>query len=225
MPRVTKRTKANAELKPVSPLPLAEAVQAVKKFKGPKFDQTVEVCMHLGIDPRQADQIVRGAVALPKGVGSTKRVIAFCPDEHVAECLEAGAVKAGGEALVDEVQKGFMDFDVAVATPDMMRIVSKLGRVLGPRGLMPSPKGGTVTKDIAQAVTEYAAGKVEYRNDDGGNIHAVVGKMSFPPEDLAENIDFFISTIEKARPAAAKGQYIKKISISGTMTPSVIVAR
>jgi large subunit ribosomal protein L1 len=225
MPLNSKRRKENEKIRPEDPLPLNEAVETVKKFKAPKFDQTVEVCMHLGIDPRQADQIIRGAVALPKGVGSTKRVIAFCPDEHVQECLDAGAVKAGGEELVDEVSKGFMDFDVAVATPDMMRVVSKLGRVLGPRGLMPSPKSGTVTKDIATAVQEYSAGKVEYRNDDGGNVHAVVGKMSFPPADLAENIDFFISTIEKSRPAATKGQYIKKITISGTMTPSVIVAR
>lgn len=225
MARMNKRTKENEALKPEGALPLNEAVEVMKKFKGPKFDQTVEVCLHLGIDPRQADQIIRGAVALPKGVGSTKRVLAFCPDEHVSDCLEAGAVKAGGEELVDEVSKGFMDFDVAVATPDMMRVVSKLGRVLGPRGLMPSPKSGTVTKDIAQAVTEYAAGKVEYRNDDGGNIHAVVGKMSFAAADLEENIDFFIGTIEKARPAAAKGQYVKKITISGTMTPSVMIAR
>jgi large subunit ribosomal protein L1 len=225
MPRVNKRTKENLAAQPVDALPLDEAVEAVKKYKGPKFDQTVEVCLHLGIDPRQADQIIRGAVALPKGVGKTKRVLAFCPEEHVSDCLEAGAVKAGGEELVEEVAKGFMDFDVAVATPDMMRVVSKLGRVLGPRGLMPSPKSGTVTKDIAQGVTEYAAGKVEYRNDDGGNIHAVVGKMSFAAADLAENIDFFISTIEKARPAAAKGQYVKKITISGTMTPSVMIAR
>ncbi len=225
MPRINKRTKENLAAQPLEALPLEEAVEAVKKYKGPKFDQTVEVCLHLGIDPRQADQIIRGAVALPKGVGKTKRVLAFCTEEHVSDCLEAGAVKAGGEELVEEVAKGFMDFDVAVATPDMMRVVSKLGRVLGPRGLMPSPKSGTVTKDIAQGVTEYAAGKVEYRNDDGGNIHAVVGKMSFAAADLAENIDFFISTIEKARPAAAKGQYVKKITISGTMTPSVMIAR
>lgn len=223
MAKLTKRAKENLKLIPDHPLPLDDAIPTVKKFKGPKFDQTVEICLHLGIDPRQADQIIRGSVALPKGVGKTKRVIAFCPDEHVQECLDAGAIKAGGEELVNEVQKGFMDFDVAVATPDMMRVVSKLGRVLGPRGMMPSPKSGTVTKDIAQAVKDYAAGKIEYRNDDGGNIHAVVGKMSFPDNDLKENISFFIDTIEKARPSATKGQYVKKITVSGTMTPAVVI--
>lgn len=225
MPKMSKRSKKNAELLPEGPLTLENAVATVKKFDGPKFDQTVELCMHLGIDPRQADQIIRGSVALPKGIGKTKRVLAFCTDDKVEECLEAGAVKAGGEDLVDEVQKGFMDFDVAVATPDMMRVVSRLGRVLGPRGMMPSPKSGTVTPDVANAVTEYAAGKVEYRNDDGGNVHAIVGKMSFPEADLIENADFFISQIEKARPAAAKGQYVKKITISGTMTPAVVIER
>lgn len=225
MPRETKRTANNIKLIPDAPQPIEQAVATLKKYEGPKFDQTVELCMHLGIDPRQADQIIRGSIALPKGVGKTKRVIAFCTDDLIEDCLEAGAVKAGGDELVNEIQKGFMDFDVAVAAPDMMRSVSKLGRVLGPRGLMPSPKSGTVAKDVTGAVKEYVAGKIEYRNDDGGNIHAVVGKMSFPDADLIENMNFFIETIEKVRPAATKGQYVKKITISGTMTPAVILDR
>lgn len=224
MPRLTKRTKANTELLPKSPVPVGEAVTTLKKFKTAKFDETVDICMHLGIDPTHADQLVRGSIALPKGSGKTKRVIAFCGPDAVAEAKEAGAIEAGGEELVEKVSGGWMDFDVAIATPDMMRVVSKLGRVLGPRGLMPSPKAGTVTPDVASAVTEYAAGKVNYRNDKGGNVHAPVGRMSFSEADLAENIEFFINMIDKARPSAAKGQYIKKITISGTMTPGVRIA-
>ncbi|MBL1217912.1 MAG: 50S ribosomal protein L1 [Planctomycetes bacterium] len=223
MARLNKRQKTNEELRPEAPLPLPEAVSVLKKYTGPKFDQTVEVCMHLGIDPTHADQLVRGSIALPKGLGKTKRVVAFCGPDDVEPCKQAGAIEAGGDDLIEKISGGWMDFDVAVATPDMMRGVSKLGRVLGPRGLMPSPKAGTVTKDIAPAVTEYAAGKVEYRNDKGGNIHVPVGRMSFSEADLVENIEFFINVIEKAKPASTKGQYIKKIAISGTMTPGVLV--
>jgi len=219
--RLARRVRDNNEQRPQEPLPVPEAVAALKKFKAPKFDQTVECCLHLGIDPKQADQAVRGSVALPKGIGKSKRVVAFCQGDAVNEALEAGAVRAGGEDLVAAIEQGFMDFDVAVASPDMMRVVSRLGRVLGPKGLMPSPKAGTVTPKVAQAVTEYAAGKVEYRNDKGGNIHAPVGKMSFPEADLEENIEAFITTIEKAKPTGAKGQFIKSITISGTMTPGV----
>jgi len=223
--KTTKRRKANLALVPEQPLPLNEAVSTLKKFSGPKFDQAVEVCLHLGIDPTHADQLVRGSIALPKGIGKSKRVIAFCTDDHVAAAKEAGAIEAGGEELVKKISdEGWMDFDVAVATPDMMRVVSRLGRVLGPRGLMPSPKAGTVTPDVATAVREYSAGKVEYRNDKGGNVHAPVGRMSFPEEDLVENIRFFIGTIEKAKPAAAKGTYMKSVTVSGTMTPGVPVA-
>lgn len=203
--------------------PLEEAVDRVKNFSPAKFDQTVELSMHLGIDSRHADQIVRGSVSLPHGIGSTKRVIAFCPSEKVSEAKDAGAIEAGGEELVKKVEDGWMDFDVAVASPDMMKIVSKLGRTLGPRGLMPSPKAGTVTPEVGNAVREYAAGKVEYRNDKGGNVHAIVGKMSFPKDQLIENASFFIKTIEKQRPSSAKGHYIKKVSLSGTMTPGVTV--
>lgn len=221
--RRARRVRENEQLKPKEPLPLPEAVQALKRFKGPKFDQSVELCMHLNIDPRQADQNIRGSIALPHGVGRTKRVIAFCPPDKVKEALEAGALKAGGEELVAEIEKGFMDFDVAVASPEMMRVVSKLGRVLGPRGLMPSPKAGTVTSDVATAVREYAAGKLEFRNDKGGNVHVVVGKMSFPDEKLVENAEHFIRAIEKMKPSGVKGRFIKKVVLSGTMTPGVIV--
>lgn len=223
MPHVSKRTKANASLKPKQALPANEAVAALKKFKGPKFDQTVDVCIHLGLDTKQADQNLRGSVSLPQGIGKSKRVVAFCTSDVISKAMEAGAVKAGGEDLVAEIEKGWMDFDVAVASPDMMRVISKLGRVLGPKGLMPSPKAGTVTANVPEAVKEYSAGKVEYRTDTAGNVHAVIGKMSFPEDSLRQNLEAFIQTIEKVRPATAKGTYIKKITISGTMTPSVQV--
>jgi large subunit ribosomal protein L1 len=219
--RATKRAKSNAALKIAEALEPAAAVAALKKFKGPKFDQTVNVVLHLNVDTKQADQNLRGAISLPKGIGKSKRVVAFCQSDVAPKALEAGAIKAGGEELVSEIEKGFMDFDVAVASPDMMRVVSKLGKVLGPKGLMPSPKAGTVTADIPTAVKEYSAGKVEYRTDTGGNVHAIIGKMSFPDASLAENLSHFIGVIEKIRPSTVKGQYIKSITISGAMTPGV----
>ncbi len=227
MVKLAKRGAANqqiAEKFPTDPQPITEAVKALKSFKGPKFDQTVEVCVHLGIDPRQADQQLRGSISMPKGVGRTARVICFCNEDLAKLAVEAGAVEAGGAELIEKIQGGWMDFQIAVAAPDMMKLVSKLGRLLGPKGLMPSPKAGTVTPDVATAVKEYSTGKLEYRNDDGGNIHCVVGKMSFPDEDIIENFTFFMATIEKIRPASTKGQYIKKCVISGTMTPGVHVA-
>lgn len=221
--RINKRQKANLELKPKEAVEVPAAIAALKKFKGPKFDQTVNVCMYLGVDPKQADQNLRGSVALPKGIGKTKRVVAFCQSDVSPKAMAAGAVKAGGEELVAEIEKGWMDFDVAIASPDMMRVVSKLGKVLGPKGLMPSPKAGTVTTNVPEAVKEYSAGKVEYRTDQFGNVHAVIGKMSFPPADLVENLEHFIKALEKARPSTAKGQYIRKITVSGAMTPGVQV--
>jgi len=221
--KISKRTKANIEIAPKEAMAPSEACAAVKKFKGTKFDQTVNVVMHLGIDPKQADQAIRGSVSLPKGIGVSKKVVAFCREDLSKAALAAGAVAAGGEELVAKIEGGWMDFDVAVATPDMMRVVSKLGKVLGPKGLMPSPKSGTVTQDVPGAVKEYSAGKVEYRNDMGGNVHAVIGKMSFPAADLTANLEHFIHTIEKSRPGTAKGQYIKKCVIAGAMTPSVQV--
>jgi len=226
MVKPSKRTAANTQIgdKNVGPQTIPDALKALKSFKGPRFDQTVEVCVHLGIDPRQADQQLRGSISMPKGVGKTARVICFCSEDAAPEAKSAGAIEAGGDDLIKKIQDGWMDFDVAVAAPDMMRTVSKLGRVLGPKGLMPSPKTGTVTKDVVTAVKEYAAGKLEYRNDDGGNVHCVLGKMSFADEDLIENFEHFMALIQKFRPASAKGQYVKKCVLSGTMTPSVQVA-
>lgn len=218
---LSRRARDNAALKPAQPLPVEEAVAAIKKFKAPKFDQTVNVCFTLGIDTKQADQSIRGSIALPKGIGKSKRVVAFCSADKVNDALAAGAIKAGGDDLVAELEKGFLDFDVAVASPDMMRVVSKLGKVLGPKGLMPSPKAGTVTPDIVNAVREYSAGKLEYRNDKGGNVHGIIGKLSFPEAHLAENLNHFIAAMERVRPTATKGAFIKKITISGAMTPGV----
>ena len=223
MPKLSKRVKQNQTLVPKEPLDPAQAVAALKKFKAPKFDQTVDVVFHLGIDPTHAEQGIRGSVALPKGIGKTKRVVAFCREDVAREARAAGAIEAGGEELVAKIEGGWMDFDVAIASPDMMRVVSKLGKVLGPKGLMPSPKSGTVTPNVVEAVKEYAAGKVEYRNDKVGNVHAVIGKMSFPDADLVANLEHFIRTIEKARPSTTKGIFIKKVSISGTMTTGVQV--
>ncbi len=222
--RLTKRTKANQELIPAEPLPMGEAIAALRKFKAPKFDQSVEVAMYLGIDTRQADQNLRGSVSLPNGIGKSKRVIAFCQSDVAPDALAAGAIKAGAEELVAEIAGGWMDFDVAIASPDMMRVASKLGKVLGPKGLMPSPKNGTVTPRVAEAVKEFAAGKVEFRADKAGNVHAVIGKMSFEDKSLIENLEHFVETIEKAKPSSVKGIYIKKISVSGTMTPGVQIA-
>lgn len=221
MTYISKRRKANEALKVHDAVEPPQAVAALKKFKAPKFDQTVNVCMHLGVDTTQADQNLRGSISLPRGIGKTKRVIAFCQSDVAPQAMAAGAVKAGGEELVAEIEKGWMDFDVAIASPDMMRVVSKLGKVLGPKGLMPSPKAGTVTPNVSEAVKEYSAGKVEYRTDKAGNVHAVIGKMSFADDALVENLNYFITAMEKARPSSVKGLYIKKITVSGSMTPGV----
>ncbi|MBN8645454.1 MAG: 50S ribosomal protein L1 [Planctomycetes bacterium] len=219
----SKRHRANLQAKPHEVMTPAQAVSALKKYKGCKFDQTVDIAVHLNIDSAQADQTVRGAIAMPKGIGKTKKVVAFCPPEVEKAALAAGAVRAGGEELAREVEKGWMDFDVAVASPDMMRVISRLGKVLGPKGLMPSPKAGTVTPDIPNAVKEYSAGKIEYRNDKGGTVHAPIGKFSFPEGDLLANLEHFVKSLDAAKPSGVKGQFIKKIAISGTMTPSVLV--
>ena len=219
-----KRMRASLEAKPKTALAPAEAVKALRAFKAPKFDQTVNVVVNLGIDPKAADQALRGSIAMPYGIGRSARVVCFCQSDKVAAAKAAGAIEAGGEELVAKIEGGWMEFDVAVASPDMMRVVSKLGKVLGPKGLMPSPKAGTVTPDVAGAVKEYGAGKQEYRNDDGGNIHCVIGKMSFKDEQLVANLSHFIATIEKARPASVKGTYLKKCVISAAMSPGVLVS-
>ena len=224
MPKINKRHQANLDMLPDGPVSVDEAVKILKSFKAPKFDQAVNVVANLGIDPKQADQALRGSISMPKGIGRSSRVVAFCNTDLAAKAVEAGAVEAGGEELVDKIAGGWTEFDVAIASPDMMRFVGKLGKVLGPKGLMPSPKAGTVTPDVVNAVSEFAAGKQEYRNDDGGNPHVVVGRMSFAEGDLAANLQHFIETVERIRPAATKGQYVKKIVISGTMTPGVQIA-
>jgi large subunit ribosomal protein L1 len=219
------------------PVSVEEGVERIKKFAGVKadrsykngrkrkgFDQTVELVLHLGIDPKQADQMLRGAISLPKGTGKTQRVVAFCDDSLAEEAKAAGAVDAGADELIDKVTKGWMEFDVAVAHPQMMGKVGKLGRTLGPQGKMPSPKAGTVTPDVVTAVREFAAGKVEYRNDAGGNIHLPVGKVSFATADLKENIEAVVSHMLRIKPSASKGQYLKKACISGTSTPSVALS-
>jgi large subunit ribosomal protein L1 len=217
----SKRYKKDAEKAPEKPVAVEEGIKKLKIFSKAKFDQTVDLVLHLGIDAKQADQMIRGSISLPKGIGASKKVIAFCNEADAVVAKAAGAIEAGADELVDKVSKGWMDFDVAIAHPSLMGKVGKLGRVLGPQGKMPSPKSGTVTPDIATAVKEYSAGKVEFRNDAGGNIHAVVGKLSFAEADLQANITAFVDHIRRLKPASAKGHYIKKISISGTMTPAV----
>lgn len=219
--RPSKRTRSNVSKQPKESLEPAAALAKVKSFTAPKFDQSVDVVFNLGIDTKQADQQIRGSVALPKGIGKSKRVVAFCGDDLVAGAKAAGAVEAGGEELVAKIDKGWMEFDVAVASPEMMRVISKLGRVLGPKGLMPSPKAGTVTKDVVQAVGEYSAGKLEYRADKEGNVHVTIGRMSFSEADLLANFEHILETIRRAQPAGLKGIYIKSVHVSGTMTPSV----
>jgi large subunit ribosomal protein L1 len=223
MAKKSRRYLKAAKIKTKEALPLAEAVKRLRSYAAAKFDQSVEIVMHLGIDPRQADQLIRGAISLPNGIGKSKSVIAFCDDSEAEAAKAAGAVEAGCDDLVEKVAGGWLDFDVAIASPKVMGKVGKLGRVLGPQGKMPSPKNGTVTPDVATAVSEFAAGKVEFRNDDGGNIHALVGKMSFDDEKLLGNIQAFIDNILKMRPSSVKGTYVKKVCLSATMSPSVIV--
>ena len=203
---------------------LEEAVSLLKELVTAKFDETVEVCMKLGVDPRKGDQIVRGSVVLPHGTGRSVRVAVFAEGEAADKANEAGADVVGGVDLVEKVQGGFTDFDVAIATPAMMRHVGKLGRILGPQGKMPSPKAGTVTDDTGRAVEEFRAGKVEYRVDDTANVHAPVGKKSFPSEKLVANAQAFVDSVKAARPTAAKGNYVLKVSLSSTMGPGIQLA-
>jgi large subunit ribosomal protein L1 len=220
----SKRYKKESEQSSKESLSLGEAVEKLKSFTSTKFDQSVECVLHLGIDPKQADQLVRGSLSLPHGIGKQKKVIAFCDDVEAEAAIRAGAIEAGSDELVKKITDGWMDFDVAIASPKVMGKVGKLGRILGPQGKMPSPKNGTVTNDVVTAVGEFAAGKIEFRNDAGGNIHAVVGKQSFEKEKLVENIDAFVSHIKRIKPSSSKGTYIKKMCLSATMSPSVTVS-
>ena len=220
--RRSKRYKKAAEKATPTPVAIDQAIDVLKSFPPAKFDQSVELIFNLGIDPKQADQMIRSSLSLPHGVGKSKRVVAFCPEHLVAAATAAGAVRAGGQELVQDIEKtGFSDFDVAIATPDMMRFVGRLGKVLGPKGLMPSPKAGTVTPNIADAVKEYAAGKVEFRNDAGGNVHSVVGKISFDKPKLVDNINAMIGAVRKLKPQTSKGHYFKKVVVKTTFSPAV----
>lgn len=206
-----------------APVPLPEAVKILKQFGTTKFNQTVEVSTNLGIDPRQSDQNVRGSVALPHGIGKAVRVAVFAKGDNAEKARAAGADIVGEDDLAQQIKGGTMDFDVALATPDMMGLVGPLGRILGPRGLMPSPRSGTVATDIASAVKEFKAGKIEFRNDKGGNVAAPVGKLSFSEEQLVENIQTFLTHLRSVKPAAAKGTYIRSVTVSATMSPGIRV--
>ncbi|WP_346354658.1 50S ribosomal protein L1 [Azotosporobacter soli] len=224
MPKFGKKYQEAAKLVDKDTLHEVDAaVELVKKTASAKFDETVEVAIKLGVDPKHADQQLRGAVVLPHGTGRTKRVLVFAKGEKVKEAEAAGADFVGAEELVTKIQGGWAEFDVAVATPDMMGLVGRLGKILGPKGLMPNPKVGTVTLDVTRAVNEIKAGKIEYRTDKAGNIHAPVGKASFDAEKLLENYQTLVETLIKAKPSAAKGQYIRSITFSTTMGPGVKV--
>ena len=199
------------------------AVEIVKEMASAKFDEAIDIAVGLGVDPRKADQMVRGTVALPSGTGGDVRVAVFAQGDLAAEATEAGADVVGAEDLAERIEGGFTDFDLAIATPDMMPLVGKLGRVLGPRGLMPNPKSGTVTTEIAKAVGEFKGGKVEYRTDKYGNVQLAIGKTSFETTDLVANFAAVMDEIERARPASTKGRYIKKVTVSSTMGPGIKV--
>jgi len=215
-----------------TPVELSQAVTKLKSLEGTlakpikpcRFDQSVEVAVRLGIDTKQADQIVRGSIVLPHGIGKTKRVLVFAQGENAIAAEKAGADFVGGSDLADKIKAGWTDFDAAIATPDMMGLVGPLGRVLGPRGLMPSPRAGTVTQDVANTVREYKAGKVEFRADPGGIVHCVVGKLSFSEPQLIENIEALMKFVRSLKPAASKGVYVRGVTLSATMSPGIPVA-
>jgi large subunit ribosomal protein L1 len=223
MRKVGKKFAAAREQVPDKLLPLEEAVPLVQRLKFAKFDETVELAFRLGVDPKHADQMVRGTVVLPNGLGKTKKVLVIAGGDKQKEAQDAGADTVGGEELVERIQGGWMDFEAVVATPDMMRAVGRLGKVLGPRGLMPNPKTGTVTPDVAKAVREIKAGKVEFRVDKTGIVHAPVGKVSFATDRLLENARTLVESVIRAKPAAAKGKYIRSVTICSTMGPGIRV--
>lgn len=225
MAQHSKRYRAlRDQLKADGTVTLPDAVKLLKQFGNTKFNQTVEVSTNLGIDPRQSDQNVRGSVGLPHGIGKSVRVAVFAKGDNAEKARAAGADIVGEDDLATQIKNGVMDFDVALATPDMMGVVGPLGRILGPRGLMPSPRAGTVTTDISNAVREFKAGKIEFRNDKGGNVAAPVGKLNFSEEQLVENIQAFLAHLRSVKPAAAKGTYIRTVTISATMSPGIRVA-
>src|SRR5512142_2532934 len=219
--RGKKYTAARAQVPAEKPFNLDDAIPLVQKVKFAKFDETVEITFRLGVDPKHADQMVRGTVVLPHGLGKTKKVLAIAGGDKQREAQDAGAGIVGGEEIVEKIQGGFMDFEAVVATPDMMRSVGRLGKVLGPRGLMPNPKTGTVTFDIGKAIREIKAGKVEFRVDKTGIVHAPVGKASFPTQNLLQNAHALVDAIVKAKPAAAKGKYLRSLVLSTTMGPAI----
>ena len=215
--------KAMEQVDPTKEYAVEEAVELARKVAYAKFDETVELAVHLGVNPKYADQMVRGAVVLPHGTGKQVRVLVFAKGEKEREAREAGADFIGAEDMVEKIQGGWLDFDTAIATPDLMGQVGRLGKILGPRGLMPNPKVGTVTFDIARAVREVKAGKVEFKVDKAGNVHVPIGKKSFPEERLIENANAVLEALVRAKPAAAKGQYLRSITVSTTMGPGISV--
>lgn len=226
MSNQSKRFKALAAKAPPTsaPVPLDKAVALLKQFNTTKFDQSVEIAMRLGVDAKQADQIVRGSIVLPHGIGKSLRVVVFAKGDLAEQAKAAGAEEVGTDDLAKKIKDGWTEFDVCIAAPDMMGLVGPLGRVLGPRGLMPSPRAGTVTPEVAKTVKEYKAGKVEFRNDAGGVVHAVVGKLSFDAQKLIDNINAFINHINGIKPHTVKGHFVKGIAISATMSPGIRIA-
>lgn len=220
----SKRFRESAVKVEQRPYTLDDAITLLLSLPKTKFDQTVELHISLGIDPKQSDQTLRGAISLPQGIGGTKKVICFVDGAAAEQAKAAGATEAGADDLIAKVSGGWLDFDVAIAHPSLMSKVGKLGRVLGPQGKMPSPKAGTVTADVVQAVREFAAGKVEFRNDDGGNLHAIVGKVSFAAPALKQNVEAFLEHIRRIRPASVKGVYIKSLTLTATMSPGIKLA-
>jgi len=222
MPRkLGKNTEKARKLVEAKPYKLAEAAEILKKAHFAKFDETVDLVVNLGVDPKHSDQVVRGTVVLPNGLGKSKRVLVIAGGEKIREAQEAGADFVGGEDMVQKIQEGWTDFDAVIATPDMMKSAGRLGKVLGPRGLMPNPKTGTVTFEVAKAVKEIKAGKVEFRVEKAGIVHSPIGKISFDAQKLAENAQALLAAIQKAKPAAAKGKYVKKVTLTSTMGPGI----
>jgi large subunit ribosomal protein L1 len=224
MVQASKRFRKNLErVEAKRTYSIDEAIDALKSFAPVKFDETVEIAVKLSVDPKKTDQLIRGSISLPRGIGKEKKVVVFAEGNQAEEARKAGAIEVGGEDLAKKITDGWLDFDVAVATPSTMKFVGKLGKVLGPQGKMPSPKAGTVTDDVAKAVSEFKAGKIEFRTDAGANIHAPVGKRSFAKEAIRENVTAFLDHIKAARPASAKGAYIEKAVLSLSMSPGVSI--